>query len=50
MLDDDLGFGDVTVEVSTKTVHVAINKLLNWRDSRAPSPRELTRKINTRGR
>jgi hypothetical protein len=51
MLDDDLGFSDVTVEVATKTVHVVpINKLIEWRDSHAPSPRELTRKMNTRGR
>jgi hypothetical protein len=49
MLDDDLGFSDVTVEVATKTVHVVpINKLIEWRDSN--SPRELNRKINVRGR
>jgi hypothetical protein len=51
MLDDDLGFSDVTVEVATKTVHVVpINKLIEWRDSNSPSPRELNRKINVRGR
>ncbi len=34
MIDDDLGFSDVTVEVATKTVHVVpINKLIEWRDS-----------------
>lgn len=51
MIDDDLGFSDATVEVATKTVHVVpINKLIQWRDSHSPSPRELTRKMNTRGR
>jgi hypothetical protein len=51
MLDDDLGFSDVTVEVATKTVHVVpLTKLIEWRDSHSPSPRELTRKMNTRGR
>lgn len=49
MLDDDLGFSDVTVEVATKTGHVVpINKLIEWRVSHSPSPRELTRKMNTR--
>jgi len=51
MLDDDLGFSDITVEVATKTVHVVpIDKLTEWRDSHSPSPRELARKMNTRGR
>ena len=51
MIDDDLGFSDVTVEVATKTVHVVpINKLIEWRDSHSPSQRELTRKMNIRGR
>ena len=46
MLDDYLGFSGVTVEVATKTVHlVRINKLIEWRDSHLPSPRELIRKM-----
>lgn len=50
MIDDDLGYSDVTVEVATKTVHVVpINKLIEWRDSHSLNPRELTRKMNTRG-
>ena len=49
MLDDDDGFSDLTVEVVTKTVHsVPIAKLREWRDSNGKTPREMTRKANTR--
>ena len=49
MLDDDGGFGDITVEVCTRTVHtVPIFKLREWRDKNSGSPREMSRKANTR--
>lgn len=49
MLDDDAGFSDITVEVATKTTHmVPIAKLIEWRDSHGKTPREMTRKANTR--
>jgi len=49
MLDTEDGFGDITVEVSTKTVHtVPLFKLREWRDSNSGSPREMARKSNTR--
>lgn len=51
MLDDDLGFSDITVEVTTKTVHtVPIAKLREWREANGKTPQEMTRKANTRGR
>lgn len=47
MLDDDLGFSDVT----TKTVHtVPIAKLREWREANGKTPHEMTRRANTRGR
>ena len=49
MLDDDGGFGDITVEVCTRTVHtVPIFKLREWRATNSGSPREMSRKANTR--
>jgi hypothetical protein len=49
MLDNDEGFGDVKVEVCTTTVHtVPILKLREWRDQSSGSPREMSRKANTR--
>ena len=49
MLDDDGGFGDITVEVCTRTMHtVPIFKLREWRDANSGSPREMSRKANTR--
>ena len=51
MLDDDAGFSDISVEVATKTVHmVPIAKLREWRDGNGKTPREMTRRANTRGR
>ena len=51
MLDDDVGFSDITVEVATKTMHtVPIAKLREWRDSHGKTPLEMSRKANTRGR
>ena len=47
MLDDDSGFGEIKVEMIT--VHtVPIHKLRDWRDSNSGSPREMSRKANTR--
>jgi hypothetical protein len=49
MLDSDEGFGDIKVEVRTTTVHtVPISKLREWRDSNGATPREMSRKANTR--
>ena len=49
MLDTEDGFGDITVEVSTKTVQtVPLFKLREWRDSNRGSPREIARKSKTR--
>jgi hypothetical protein len=49
MLDTDDGFGEITVEVCTKTVHtVPLHKLREWRDINSGSPREMTRKANAR--
>jgi hypothetical protein len=49
MLDTDDGFGDISVEVCTKTVHtVPVHKLREWRDTSSGSPREMARKANTR--
>lgn len=49
VLDTDDGFGDITVEVCTKTVHtVPVHKLREWRDTNGGSPREMVRKANTR--
>jgi hypothetical protein len=51
MLDDDVGFSDVTIEVATRTVHVVpIAKLREWRDTNGKTPREMARKASTRGR
>jgi hypothetical protein len=51
MLDVDAGFSDISVEVATKTTHlVPIAKLREWRDSNVKTPREITRRANTRGR
>jgi hypothetical protein len=51
ILDDDLGFSDITVEVATKTIHVVpLAKLNLWRDANSGSPREMARKSNTRSR
>jgi hypothetical protein len=45
------GFSDISVEVATKTIHmVPIAKLRECRDSNGKTPREMTRKANTRGR
>jgi hypothetical protein len=49
VLDTDDGFGDVTVEVSTTTVHtVPLHKPREWRDANSGSPREMARKANAR--
>jgi hypothetical protein len=49
MLDTDDGFGEITVEVCTKTVHtVPLHKLREWRDANRGTPREMARKANTR--
>lgn len=49
MLDDDSGFGEIKVEICTTTVHtVPMHKLRDWRDSNSGSPREMSRKANTR--
>ncbi len=50
MLDTEDGFSDVTVEVTTKTVHtVPLAKLREWRDTdNARSPVEMARKVRTR--
>jgi hypothetical protein len=49
MLDDDIGFGEIKVEICTTTIHtVPIHKLRDWRDSNSGSPREMSRKANTR--
>ncbi len=49
MLDSDAGFGDITVEICTKTVHTGpIHKLRQWRDTNGATPREMSRKANTR--
>lgn len=49
MLDTEDGFGDITVEVATKTVHmVPLFKLREWRDTNSGSPREMARKSNIR--
>jgi len=49
MLDDESGFGEIKVEVCTTTVHtVPIHKLRDWRYSNIGSPREMSRKANTR--
>lgn len=51
ILDDDLGFSDITVEVATKTVHVVpLAKLRSWREANSGSPKEMARKANTRSR
>jgi hypothetical protein len=51
ILDDDLGFSDITVEVATKTIHVVpLAKLRSWRDTSSGSPKEMARKANTRSR
>lgn len=51
MLDDDEGFGDVIVEIATKTIHkVPIAKLRDWRDGNGKTPVEMSRRANTRGR
>jgi hypothetical protein len=49
MLDDDSGFGEITVEICTRTVHIVpLSKLRAWRDANSGSPREMSRKANTR--
>jgi hypothetical protein len=49
MLDDDSGFGEITVEICTRTLHtVPLNKVREWRDANGSSPREMSRKANTR--
>jgi hypothetical protein len=49
MLDSDDGFGEISVEICTTTVHtVPIYKLRQWRDQTSGSPREMARKANTR--
>ena len=49
MLDDESGFGDIKVEICTTTVHtVPSHKLRDRRDSNSGSPREMSRKANTR--
>jgi hypothetical protein len=49
MLDDDGGFGEITVEICTRTIHtVPLSKLWEWRDANGGSPREMSRKANTR--
>jgi len=49
MLDDDSGFGEITVEILTRTLHtVPLSKLREWRDANGGSPREMSRKANTR--
>ena len=49
MLDDDSGFGEITVEICTRTLHtVPLSKLREWRDADGGSPREMSRKANTR--
>ena len=49
MLDSDKGFGEIKVEICTTTVHtVPIHKLREWRDRNSGSPREMSRKANTR--
>jgi hypothetical protein len=49
MLDSDDGFGEIKVEISTTTIHtVPIYKLREWRDSHGTSPRDMSRKANTR--
>jgi hypothetical protein len=51
ILDDDLGFSDITVEVATKTIHVVpLAKLRSWREANSGSPKEMARKANTRSR
>ena len=40
MLDDDSGFGEITVEIFTRTLHtVPLSKLREWRDANSGSPR-----------
>jgi hypothetical protein len=49
MLDDDSIVGDITVEICTRTLHtVPLSKLRDWRDANGGSPREMSRKANTR--
>jgi hypothetical protein len=49
MLDSDDGFGEIKVEICTTTIHtVPVQKLRDWRDSNSGSPREMSRKANTR--
>ena len=49
MLDDENGLGDIKVEICTTTIHtVPFHKLREWRDSNSGSPREMSRKANTR--
>jgi hypothetical protein len=49
ILDDDGVVGDIIVEISTRTLHaVPLNKLREWRDANSGSPREMSRKANTR--
>jgi hypothetical protein len=49
MLDSDEGFGDIKVEICTTTIHtVPVCRLREWRDQSSGSPREMSRKANTR--
>jgi len=49
MLDDDSGFREITVEICTRTLRtVPMSKLREWRDANGGSPREMSRKANTR--
>jgi hypothetical protein len=49
MLDDDSGFEEITVKIFTRTLHtVPPSKLREWRDASSGSPREMSRKANTR--
>jgi hypothetical protein len=41
MLDDDSGFGEITVEICTRALHtVRLAKLRVWRDANSGSPRD----------
>ncbi len=49
ILNSDEGFGEIKVEISTTAVHtVPISKLHQRRESSGVSPREMSRKANTR--
>jgi hypothetical protein len=48
-LDEESGFGEITVEICTRTLHtVPFGKLREWRVANSGSPREISRKANTR--